>query len=92
MIIQLGRSNVILSFIVMIGLILGYLSFSGLEEPVITTPDDFIVAKNDLETFSNFNVDFSVLENETYKSLEIFGEFPVDPGVTGERKDPFAPI
>lgn len=81
-----------MSFVVLIGFILGYLSFSGLEEPAVVAPEDFLVAKSDLELFGNFTMDFSVLENETYKSLEIFGESPVDPGITGERKDPFAPI
>ena len=83
----------ILSFIVMIGLILGYLNFSELEEePASTISKESIINKSDIELFSVFGVDFSVFESETYKSLEIFGESPVDIGTTGQKKNPFAPF
>lgn len=91
-IVQLGESKVMLVFIVIIGAIVGYLSYSGLGVSVI--PDDLnLLRRSDsLETFTDLNIDFSILENETFKSLEIFGENPVDPGITGERINPFEPI
>lgn len=90
-ILQLGRSKVILSFIVGIGLIVGYLSYSNLDEPVI--PDQEFAGRGaSLESFRGFTLDFSILDDERYKALEIFGENPVDIGITGERKNPFAPL
>lgn len=92
LIIQLGRSRTILSFIIGMGLVLGYLSYSQTDEPVVETGNEVIVSKEELESLKNFSIDFSILSNETYKTLEIFGENPVDPGITGERVNPFAPL
>lgn len=92
LIIQLGRSRVILSFIIAMGLILGYLSYSASDQPVVETGTGAISNKEELESLKNFSIDFSILSDEGYKSLEIFGENPVDPGITGERIDPFAPL
>ena len=92
LIIQLGRSRIILSFIIMLGLILGYLSYSGMDEPVVETDAETVASKEELEALKNFSIDFSILKNEIYEGLEIFGENPVDPGITGERINPFAPL
>lgn len=90
-IIQLGRSRLIIFLIISMGFVLGYLSY-GINEDVLLTIKNPILANDSLESFKNFKLDFSILDDERYKSLEIFGENPVDPGVTGERKNPFAPI
>lgn len=92
LIIQLGRSKVILSFIIGMGLILGYLSYSQVDGSLIEAETESIVSKEESELLKNFSIDFSILNNEEYKTLEIFGENPVDPGITGERINPFAPI
>lgn len=92
-IIQFGRSKLILSLIAGIGIIAGYISYSGADDPTAALLfDEPVVKKDDLETFNNFKIDFSILEDERYRSLEIYGENPVDPGITGERTNPFAPI
>ena len=91
-IIQLGESMVMLTFIVIIGAIVGYLSYSGLDIPLIPENPDLLQKTDSLESFANLSIDFSILENETFRSLEIFGENPVNPGITGERINPFAPI
>lgn len=87
---QLGQSRIILAFIIVIGLIMGYLSYSDAEPLVL--PEEPFIRQDDIESFRSFTIDFSVLESEEYKSLEIIGESPVNPGITGERRDPFAPI
>lgn len=92
LIIQLGRSKVILSFIIGMGLILGYLNYSQVGGSLIEAGTESVVKKEELESLKNFSIDFSILSNEEYKTLEIFGENPVDPGITGERINPFAPI
>ena len=81
-----------LTFIVVIGAIVGYLSYSGLDAPLIPENLDLVPRADSLESFANLSIDFSILENETFKSLDIFGENPVSPGITGERINPFAPI
>ena len=47
--------------------------------------------KDDLKKFETLKINFSILDNAKYKSLEVFGESPVVPGVTG-KKDIFAPF
>ena len=89
---QLGESKVMLVFIVIIGAIVGYLSYSNSDAPVIPNSLDLSHRSNSLESFADLNIDFSILENEVFKSLEIFGENPVSPGITGERLNPFLPI
>ena len=89
---QLGQSRIMLSFIIIVGAIIGYLGYSNLDTPVV--PDDLSLHQrtDSIESFANLNIDFSILDNEIFKTLEIFGENPVDPGITGERTNPFAPI
>jgi len=88
---QLGKSRLILAFIVGIGLVVGYLSYSNLEEVVIID-QEIISTADSLESFRSFNLDFSILDREQYKALEIFGESPVSLDITGEKKNPFLPF
>lgn len=92
LIIQLGRSRIILAFIVVMGLVFGYLSYSGMDQLVFETDTEATANKEELEALKNFSIDFSILNSKTYKTLEIFGENPVDPGITGERVNLFAPL
>lgn len=71
------------------GLIAGYLYYSQTSETLTTSLEPAI--DQELEALSKMKLDFSILEDKRYKSLEIFGENPVDPGVTGKRNI-FAPI
>jgi len=91
LILQMGHSRSVMSFIVVMGIIIGYLNYSQTSEPVIIE-NVGIQSKDAIDSFENFNLNFSILENETYQLLEIFGESPVSPGFTGENKDPFTPI
>ncbi len=92
-IIQFGRSKIILSLIIMIGLVAGYMSYSQADDPTVgVISNQPAIKAGDLEYFNNFNVDFSILDDPRYKDLEIFGENPVDAGIIGERKNPFAPL
>ena len=88
---QMGQSRMALAFIIFMGLVMGYLGYSQSREPlVILGPSDGDA--DSMEIFSGFTVDFSILEDPDYKMLEIFGESPVNPDVTGEKNDPFEPI
>ena len=48
-------------------------------------------AKDDLAMFKDLTINFSILDDPRFKSLKVFGESPVRPGVTGKR-DIFAPF
>jgi len=89
---QIGQSRAILILIMVIGAVLGYFSYSDIESETVPTDAGAKPRRDSIESFANFKIDLSILEDEAYKSLEIFGENPVDPGVTGERKNPFIPI
>lgn len=74
------------------GLVFGYLSYSEMDELMVDVGTEIVASKEELESLKNFSIDFSILSNETYRALEIFGENPVDPGTTGERVNPFTPL
>ena len=71
---------------------IGYLYYSQSIQPSqlpINPPP--LTTKDDLTMFKDLTIDFSILDDRRFKSLKIFGESPVKPGVTGKR-DPFAPF
>lgn len=78
-----------MGFIIFMGLALGYLYYSQTSEIVVDT--GVVQLDPDLQYFENAKLDFSILEDERYKALEVYGEVPVDPGITG-RRNIFAPI
>ena len=83
------QSKVILGFIIFMGFALGYLYYSQTSETLVdigTLPID-----PDLQYFENAKLDFSILDDERYKSLEVYGEIPIESGVTG-RRNIFEPV
>lgn len=83
------KSKVVLGFIIFIGFAVGYLYYSQTSETLTDTGGAPI--DPNLLYFENAKFDFSVLDRPSYKDLEIYGEIPVNPGVTG-RKNVFAPL
>ena len=81
-----------LVFIVVIGGIVGYLNYSNLDVALVPESQYLKQEGNSLESFADLNINLSILDNQVFKSLDIFGENPVNPGITGERVNPFAPI
>ena len=82
------QSKVILGFIIFMGLAAGYLYYGQTSDTLVAEP---VELDSSLQAFSNITVDLSILDDERYKSLEIFGEIPVNPGITGKRNI-FTPI
>ncbi len=83
------QSKVILGFIIFMGFAVGYLYYSQTSEIFVdigSTPID-----PDLQYFENAKLNFTILEDERYKTLEVYGEVPVNAGSTG-RKNVFLPI
>ena len=83
------QSKVILGFIIFMGFALGYLYYSQNSETFVDV--GIIEIDAELKYFDNAKLDFSILEDGRYKALEVYGEVPVDPGVTG-RKNIFTSI
>lgn len=82
-----------LSLIIIMGLVFGYLSYSGADDPTVGVLfNEPTINKEDLESFKSFKLDFSILDDGKYRALEIYGENPVDPGIAGERNNPFSPL
>ena len=82
----------IMLLILVVAFAIGYLYYSQSIQPAQSPIDPAPVsAKDDLTMFKTITIDFSVLSDSRFKSLKVFGESPVKPGVTGKR-DIFAPF
>lgn len=77
--------------ILVLAFAMGYLYYSQSikpnELPVNPPP---VTASDSLAKFKDLTINFSVLDDNKFKSLRVFGESPVKPGATGKR-DLFAP-
>lgn len=90
---QSNNQNIlIIALILVAGFAIGYFYYSQWVVPAMVPVEaPPVTAQDDLKIFESLEIDFSILDNNKYKALEIFGESPVNPGVTGKR-DIFAPI
>lgn len=82
----------IMLMILVVAFAIGYLYYSQSIQPAqlpINQPP--LTVKDDLTMFKDLTIDFSILDDSRFKSLKIFGESPVKPGITGKR-DIFAPF
>lgn len=85
-----NRSIILL--ILVVAFAIGYLYYSQSIQPAeipINPPP--IAERDDFSTFKDLTINFSILDDSRFKSLRVFGESPVKPGVTGKR-DIFAPF
>ena len=88
---QRSQGRTMLILLSLVGIIAGYLFYTQtIKNQPIDIPPLAIREQDELSEFENFNLDFSAFDNLSYKSLRIFGEAPVLPGVTG-RPNMFAP-
>lgn len=89
---QQNQSLLMLVMIILLGLVLGYFYYSSYVvpalAPILPPP---IAQTDDLKAFEGLQIDFGILTNKKFQTLQIFGESPVNPGATG-KKDLFAPI
>ncbi|GEM_PF-1641850 len=82
----------VVSLILVLGFALGYFYYSQWAVPArVPVEPPPVAGRDDLNKFQNLKIDFSILDNKKYKALQIFGESPVNPGITG-KKDLFAPF
>ena len=89
---QPTQNLLILALIILLGIALGYFYYSSYVVPalvpVLPPP---IAQTDDLKAFEGLQMDFSILTNKKFQTLQIFGESPVNPGATG-KKDLFFPL
>ena len=75
------QSKVMLGFIIFMGLAIGYLYYGQTSETLIV---ETVELDAGLQAFADITADFSILDDKRYKSLNIFGEIPINPGITGK--------
>jgi len=88
----MSTNKSILLLILVVAFAIGYLYYSQSIQPAqlpINPPP--VSVKDDLMKFKDLTIDLSILDDNRFKSLRVFGESPVKPGVTGKR-DIFAPF
>jgi hypothetical protein len=89
---QQATNKLILLAIVFLGLALGYMYTIYFVEPMVLPQPQSSSKVNAARLSESINkIKWDVTESLEFKSLEIFGESPVVPGLTGKR-DIFAPI
>ena len=89
---QKSANKPIMMLIAVVAFAAGYLFYSQFIQPAqlpINPPP--VAASDDLAVFKDLTIDFSILDDSRFRSLRVFGESPVKPGVTGKR-DIFAPF
>lgn len=90
---QTKTSPLILILIVLSGFVAGYFYYSQIGAGDISeiAPVISINRNDDLGKFENITFPTKVLENPSYRNLRVFGEAPVQPGLSG-RIDIFSPF
>lgn len=83
-------SRLLIILIIIVGFGGGYFYFSQLVSEPSVSISPFANKKDDLAEFKDFKLNTAILEDKTYRVLQVFGELPVIPGVTG-KQNPFVP-
>ena len=87
-----SESKTLMLLLIFISIFAGYMFYSQSKKgAALEIPPLPIRTKDNLSKIKDMSLDLSIFDNKTYKSLKIFGEAPVNPGVTG-RTNIFAPI
>ena len=88
---QPSQNKMLIALIVVLGFAAGYIFYSQFTGPAPAPEPPIVFGRDDLKKFETLQINFSVLDNAKYKTLEVFGESPVVPGTTG-KKNIFAPF
>lgn len=71
--------------LVIVGMGAGYIYYSNFMESIMPPELPAFVQNDSLSNLKDLNIDFKILDNARYKTLEIFGESPVSPGILGKK-------
>lgn len=80
----------ILGLTILLGIAVGYLFYAQTSGDTGPLPPPATLQDAAFLKFQNARLDFSILEDPAFQILRTFGEYPIQPGVTG-KADPFAP-
>ncbi len=87
----MAQSKIILALIIIMGIGIGYFYYTSVSGEPAIPPIPNSASRDSIDDLSALNLDFSILDDEAYKSLQQFGQSPVTPGVTG-AKNMFSPF
>lgn len=82
--IKKSQSNLILYLLILLGFVGGYFYNSKInitQAGVQPLPQE---GRDEWQKLKSLSIDFSVLEKAQYRSLRVFGELPVNPGIPGK--------
>ena len=89
---QQTQNTLILVMIMLLGVVLGYFYYSSYVLPALTPVGPPPISEtDDLQKFKDLQIDYGILTNMKFNNLQIYGESPVNPGVTG-KSNLFAPF
>lgn len=89
---QTNQSKLIFFLVIVLGIAAGYIYYSfiakgGEAAPALTQSTQ----GKTLEAFRDMKIDWTILDNSVFKTLQVFGESPVSTQAPG-KKDLFAPF
>ncbi len=82
------QSPLIPLVIMLAGCALGFVYANGLDPQAVVPPIPAAFELASLRGLDTLHIDYSVLANEQFKSLRVFGQLPVQPQ-SGGNSDPF---
>ena len=71
------QNKLIPYLLILVGLVGGYFYSSAIDPTASVPPVPANVATSDLAQKKRLKVNYSILQNETYEDLRIFGPYPV---------------
>lgn len=84
------RSNLMITILVaVVGMAAGYFIYRSMGAYAVTPAP--AAGAEAFAQLKGLTTDFSVLQDERFRSLQVFGELPVNPGIGG-KNDLFAPF
>lgn len=80
-------NSLMILLVAVLGLAAGYFVYRGMA--AYTVPPAPAAGAEAFSELKNLTVDFSVLQDQRFRALQVFGELPVNPGLGG-KVDPFS--
>lgn len=86
---MINKDILIITLVLLFGVVIGYI-FYGNNSSILTLGQPERWKADNIEKLSRISLDLKKLDTR-FNELEIYGEYPVTPGVTG-KVDIFAPF
>ncbi len=86
---QKTTNILVIALIVLLGFGAGFVYHAQFSVPSSVAASPFAGKRDDLASFKDFTLKTDVLDSDTYRSLQVFGELPVSTGTPG-KQNPFS--